>query len=156
MSPKTELLFGEVTESYRAYGVGNEHRHLLEMRAVAAGWGADADLLFTPHLLPIARGILATITVPLAAPLADGDPAAPWRAFYAGEPFVEIVDGLPELRDVARRNVVQVAVRRAAHVRTPTLVVLAAIDNLMKGAAGQAVQNANLLFGLDETAGLPR
>ena len=154
MSPRPELLFGEVTENYRAYGVGNEHRHLLEMREVLAGWGADADLLFTPHLLPVARGILATITVPLAEPL-DGDPAAPWRDFYAGEPFVEIADALPELREVQRRNVVRIAVRRAAGLRTPTLVVLAAIDNLTKGAAGQAVQNANLLLGLPETAGLP-
>ena len=60
------------------------------------------------------------------------------------------------MRDVVRRNVVRIAVRPAAHLRTPTLIVLAAIDNLVKGAAGQAVQNANLLFGLAETAGLPR
>jgi N-acetyl-gamma-glutamyl-phosphate reductase len=127
------------------------------MCEVMRGWGADADLLFTPHLLPVARGILATITVPLAEPLADGDdPAALWRDFYAAEPFVEVTGGLPELRDVQRRNVVRVGVRRAAGLPTPTLIVLAASDNLTKGAAGQAVQNANLLLGLPETAGLPR
>lgn len=155
-SAKPELLFGEVTENYRAYGVGNDHRHLAEMRAMLGEWSVDADLIFTPHLLPVARGILATITVPLAQPFPeDRDPAELWRAFYAGEPFVEITDGLPELRDVVRRNVVRIAVRRAAHLRTPTLIVLAAIDNLVKGAAGQAVQNANIILGLAESAGLP-
>jgi N-acetyl-gamma-glutamyl-phosphate reductase len=154
-SPRPELLFGEVTENFRAYGVGNEHRHLAEMRAVLGAWQVDADLLFTPHLLPVARGILATITVPLTEPL-GADPAARWRAFYDGEPFVEIAADVPDLRDVVRRNVVRVAVREAANVRTPTAIVVAAIDNLVKGAAGQAVQNANLLLGLAETAGLPR
>lgn len=154
-SAKPELLFGEVTENFRPYGVGNEHRHLNEMRAMMGDWKVDADLIFTPHLLPVARGILATITVPLAEPLDEGvDPAGMWREFYAGEPFVEITDALPELRDVVRRNVVRIAVRRAANVRTPTLIVIAAIDNLVKGAAGQAVQNANILLGLPETTGL--
>ncbi len=64
-SPKRELLFGEVVEDYRAYGIGNTHRHLKEMRATLDAWRADADLVFTPHLLPVARGILSTITVPL-------------------------------------------------------------------------------------------
>lgn len=155
-SPRPELLFGEVTENYRAYGVGNEHRHLAEMRAMMAAWSADADLVFTPHLLPVARGILATITVPLSRPLAQGaNPADIWREFYAGEPFVEVTDGLPELGEVVRRNVVRIGVRQAAGLRTPTLIVLAAIDNLVKGAAGQAVQNANILLGLPESAGLP-
>ena len=68
-SPKPELLFAEVTENFRAYGVGNGHRHLPEMRDSLARLGGDVDLLFTPHLLPVDRGILSTITVPLAAPL---------------------------------------------------------------------------------------
>ncbi|HEX5831306.1 MAG TPA: N-acetyl-gamma-glutamyl-phosphate reductase, partial [Gemmatimonadaceae bacterium] len=153
-SPKPELLFGEVTENYRPYAVGNIHRHLAEMRVTLARWGADADLVFTPHLLPVARGILATITVPLARPL--DDPAALWRARFAGEPFIEIRDELPALRDVVHRNVVRIAVRPLEGVRQPTLLVMAAIDNLVKGAAGQALQNANILLGLEETAGLPR
>jgi len=65
-TPRPDLLFAEVAEDYRAYGVGNGHRHLNELRAVMGGFGSDADLIFTPHLLPVARGILATITVPLA------------------------------------------------------------------------------------------
>jgi N-acetyl-gamma-glutamyl-phosphate reductase len=153
LTPRLDLLFGEVSENYRAYGVGNSHRHLNEMRAAVADTGADADLLFTPHLLPTARGILATITVPLNASLAD--PAALFRARYANEPFVEVTDDLPELRQVRGRNVARIALRPAAHVRTPTLQVFSAIDNLMKGAAGQAMQNANLMLGLDETLGLP-
>ncbi|WKW10828.1 N-acetyl-gamma-glutamyl-phosphate reductase [Pseudogemmatithrix spongiicola] len=154
LSPRLDLLFGEVTENYRAYGVGNSHRHLNEMRAAVQLLARDVDLLFTPHLLPIARGILSTITVPLRAPLAD--PLEPWRTRYAGEPFIEVVDALPELRQVQRRNVARIAVRRVEHVRTPTLQIFSAIDNLVKGAAGQALQNANLMLGLDETLGLPR
>ena len=153
LSPRLDLLFGEVTENYRAYGVGNTHRHLREMRALVAELGADVDLLFTPHLLPIARGILSTITVPLIAPLPDV--LAPWRARYAGERFIEVVDELPELRHVTHRNVVRLTVRPVYGVRTPTIQVFSAIDNLMKGAAGQALQNANLMLGLDEAVGLP-
>lgn len=152
LTPRLDLLFGEITENYRAYGVGNTHRHLHEMRAATRLLGADVDLLFTPHLLPTARGILATITVPLAAPLAD--PLAPFRTRYAHEPFIELREALPELRQVQHRNVARIAVRTVQDVRVPTLQVFSAIDNLVKGAAGQAVQNANLMLGLDETAGL--
>jgi N-acetyl-gamma-glutamyl-phosphate reductase len=153
-SPKRELLFAEVAEDYRAYSVGNTHRHLNEMRATLSTWGADADLVFTPHLLPVARGILSTITVELNEPLAD--PSALWRDAFANEPFLELAKEPPALRDVVHRNVVRVAVMPLANVRKPSLLILSAIDNLMKGAAGQAVQNANLMLGLDETAGLPQ
>ncbi len=153
LTARLDLLYGEVTENFRAYGVGNTHRHLNEMRAVVQNIGADVDLLFTPHLLPTARGILATITVPLKAPLTD--PLALWQRRFAGERFVEITEALPDLRQVQHRNVVRIAVRAVEGVRTPTLQVFSAIDNLVKGAAGQAVQNANLMLGLDETAGLP-
>lgn len=151
-APRPDLMFGEVTENYSAYGVGNTHRHLAEMRAVVAAHDVDADLLFTPHLLPVARGILATITVPLTQPLAA--PARLWRERYANEPFVEIADDPPTLRQVVNRNVVRIAVREVANVRTPTLLILSAIDNLVKGAAGQAVQNGNLALGIEETLGL--
>lgn len=153
LSPRLDLLFGEVTENFRAYGVGNTHRHLNEMRAAAAMLRADCDLLFTPHLLPAARGILSTITVPLRDELAD--PLSLWQQRYAGERFVEVVDPLPELRQVQRRNVARIAVRKVEQVRRPTLQVFSAIDNLVKGAAGQALQNANLMLGLDEWLGLP-
>ncbi|HEY7860754.1 MAG TPA: N-acetyl-gamma-glutamyl-phosphate reductase [Gemmatimonadaceae bacterium] len=152
-SPRRELMFAEVAEDFRPYAIGNTHRHLAEMRAVLAELGCDADLIFTPHLLPVARGILATITVPVAEPIEDV--LAPWREHYAGEPFIEVSAEIPALRDVVHRNVVRITATVAAGVRTPTIIVVAAIDNLVKGAAGQAVQNANLLLGLDETMGLP-
>lgn len=152
-TPRPELLFAEVAEDFRAYAVGNEHRHLAEMRAVVQRLGGDNELLFTPHLLPVARGILTTIAVPLVAPLAS--PLSPWRDMYAGEPFIELCDEPPSLRDVVRRNVARISAAAASGIRHPTLIVTAAIDNLVKGAAGQAVQNANLLLGLDETMGLP-
>ena len=151
-SPKPELLFAEVTENYRAYAVGNTHRHLHEMRDTIHRLGADCDLLFTPHLLPVDRGILSTITVPLTTPVAD--PLAPFRAMYDGEPFVEMTTDLPALTDVAHRNVVRIAARTPDGMRSPTMLVMSAIDNLQKGAAGQAIQNANLMLGLDERAGL--
>jgi N-acetyl-gamma-glutamyl-phosphate reductase len=153
LNPRLDLLFGEITENFKAYGVGNTHRHLNEMRAAVAMTPAHCDLLFTPHLLPTARGILSTITVPLRDALPE--PITLWRERYAGERFVEIVDALPELRQVQRRNVARIAVRTVEHVRTPTLQVFSAIDNLVKGAAGQALQNANLMLGLDESLGLP-
>jgi N-acetyl-gamma-glutamyl-phosphate reductase len=153
-SARPDLLFAEVAEDFRAYAVGNEHRHLAEMQAVAKELGArDNDILFTPHLLPVARGILATITVPVNE--FTDDPSALWRDFYSGEPFIEITDQPPSLRDVVRRNVVRLSVTKAANVRQPTLIIISAIDNLMKGASGQALQNANLLLGLSEQAGLP-
>ncbi|MEP6619235.1 MAG: N-acetyl-gamma-glutamyl-phosphate reductase [bacterium] len=152
-APKRELLFAEVAEDYRAYGVGNTHRHLKEMTATVATLGGDADIVFTPHLLPVARGILSTITVPLVAPLADA--LAPYRTAYNGEPFVEIVTEQPTLRDVVRRNVVRLTATAIGGIRSPVLLVTSAIDNLVKGAAGQALQNANLMFNLDECAGLP-
>ena len=152
-SPRSDLLFGEVSEDFRAYGVGNTHRHLYEMRATLDACGADVDLLFTPHLLPVARGILATITVSLREPLAD--PLALFRTHYAVEPFVEIASSPPRLRDVQHRNVARIFAAPLAHARRPMLQVFVAIDNLVKGAAGQAIQNANLLCDFDEVAGLP-
>ena len=152
-SPKRELLFAEVSGDYRAYGVGNTHRHLNEMTATMSALGADVDLVFTPHLLPVARGILSTITVPLVDELIDA--TEPFRMAYPNEPFVEVVREQPRLSDVRHRNVVRMTATMIAGTRTPTMLVSSAIDNLMKGAAGQAVQNANLMCGIDECAGLP-
>jgi N-acetyl-gamma-glutamyl-phosphate reductase len=152
-SPRRELLFAEVVDDYRAYGVGNTHRHLHEMRATLETLGTDADLVFTPHLLPVARGILSTMTVPLVESLTD--PLTLFRRAYAGEPFIEIAEEQPTLREVVHRNVVRINATMIAGTRQPTLLVTSAIDNLMKGAAGQAVQNANLMCGIDECAGLP-
>ena len=152
-TPRPDLLFGEISEDFRAYGVGNTHRHLGEMRATLDACGADVDLLFTPHLLPVARGILATITVSLREPLTD--PLSLYRTHYAVEPFVEVATAPPRLRDVQRRNVARIFATPVEQARTPMLQIFVAIDNLVKGAAGQAVQNANLLCDFDEVMGLP-
>jgi N-acetyl-gamma-glutamyl-phosphate reductase len=153
-SPRPDLLFAEVAEDFRAYSVGNNHRHVAEMQAVATELGGhENDILFTPHLLPVSRGILATITVPIKEHTEDL--LALWRDYYSGEPFIEISDVPPTLRDVVRRNVVRLSVTPASNVRQPTLIIISAIDNLVKGAAGQAIQNANVLLGLSEPSGLP-
>src|SRR6185503_9347480 len=106
-APKREYLFAEMSQDFRAYGVGNTHRHLNEMRATLSEWRADADLVFTPHLLPVTRGILSTITIELKTPLSD--PASLWRKAYANEPFLEVTDESPALKDVVHRNVVRMA-----------------------------------------------
>ena len=152
-SPKRELLFAELSEDFRAYGVGNTHRHLTEMRATLDAFGSEAELVFTPHLLPVARGILSTIAVPLTDAIVD--PIAFYRDAYANERFIEVHDTPPTLREVAHRNVVALSATMLANTRRPMLLVTSAIDNLVKGAAGQAVQNANLMLGLDECTGLP-
>jgi N-acetyl-gamma-glutamyl-phosphate reductase len=152
-SPKRELLFAELSEDFRAYGVGNTHRHLTEMRATLDAFGSEAELVFTPHLLPVARGILSTITIPLTEALADA--TAFYRDAYARARFVVVSDAPPTLREVAHRNVLALSATMLAGTRQPMLLVTSAIDNLVKGAAGQAVQNANLMLGLDECTGLP-
>lgn len=152
-TPRPDLLFAEISEDFRAYGVGNGHRHLGEMRALLEELGVDNDLIFTPHLLPVARGILATIVVRLENEIAS--PLGLWQEAYKGEPFIEVSATTPAIRDVLRRNTVKISAVKAENTTHPTLIITSAIDNLTKGAAGQAIQNANLMLGLEETAGLP-
>jgi N-acetyl-gamma-glutamyl-phosphate reductase len=156
-SPRRDLLFGEVAENYRAYGVGNRHRHLPEMRAHGARLSdRPPDLVFTPHLLPVRRGILATMYVPLTEPVPEAEARELWEADYAGEPFVDVLpSGVPSLASAVATNRVVIGVSGVSGVPSPALQVVSAIDNLLKGAAGQAVQNMNLAFGWPETEGLP-
>jgi N-acetyl-gamma-glutamyl-phosphate reductase len=156
---KRELLFAEVAEDFRAYAVGNTHRHLAEMREQVAGLvpngGGPAELVFTPHLLPVRRGILETIYVPVHEMLPAEKMTAPWTEDYADEPFIDILQTrMPGLHDVVGTNRVAIGATHVAGVSTPLLLVIAAIDNLRKGAAGQAVQNLNLMMGRPETEGL--
>ena len=151
-TPRPDLLFAEVSEDFRAYGVGNEHRHMREMIAVLNERNACVDLVFTPHLLPVARGMLSTMVVRLNKHI--DDPLSIWRSAYNGEPFIEVSESTPAIRDVVRTNNVKISAVNAANTKSPTLVVTAAIDNLTKGAAGQALQNANLMLGLNEQLGL--
>lgn len=154
---KRDLLFAEVAEDYRAYGVGNTHRHVPE---IARGLGSTAagavPFVFTPHLLPVRRGILETMYVPVAGGARAADVVSHWNEVYGGEPFVEVWrEGLPSLRTTVSRNAVALGASEIGGVDSMVLVV-ASFDNLVKGAAGQALQNANLMLGLCEHEGLPR
>ena len=135
--------FSTVDGSFSAYGLLN-HRHTAEMEMAL-----DATVLFTPHLVPMTRGILATCYAIAKAPC---DPLQVLRAAFAGEPFVHVTAEAPATKWVAGSNGAQVTARYDE--RTGRIVALSAIDNLGKGAAGQMIQCANLMLGLEETAGL--
>ena len=117
--------------------------------------GDDPELVFTPHLLPVKRGILESIYVPVTEELTAADAIGLWLEDYRDEPFVEVLtDRTPSLTDVVGTNRVAIGVVPVAKLSSPLLLVVSAIDNLLKGASGQALQNCNLMFGLEETEGL--
>jgi N-acetyl-gamma-glutamyl-phosphate reductase len=150
-SAKVDQLFAEVTENIRPYSVG-KHRHQPEIaEQLSDRAGQRRPVVFTPQLLPIARGILTTAYADIAE---DVDVGASLRDAYAGEPFVRLLDGgaMPEPRAVRGTNMVEIAWTREAE--TGRVVLVSAIDNLGKGAAGQAVQNFNCMIGVPETTGL--
>lgn len=149
--PTPATHFPAVNEGFAAYGL-LDHRHTPEIEQATG-----AQILFTPHLAPMTRGILATCyarPTPAWAAAASTDALlAALREAYAGEPFVRVVDGPPSTRDTLGSNNCHLTARYDP--RTGYVVVLAALDNLVKGAAGQAVQAANLALGLPEALGLP-
>jgi N-acetyl-gamma-glutamyl-phosphate reductase len=157
-SPKREFLFAEVAEDFRAYAVGNTHRHLAEMVdqvSRASNGGRAPELVFTPHLLPARQGILETIYVTLREPLTREEATAIYREEYRDEPFVEVLaEGTPKLADIVGTNFVTIAAFPVERVTSPMLQVIAAEDNLIKGAIGQAIQNLNVMQGWPETEGL--
>ncbi|MFH1190154.1 MAG: N-acetyl-gamma-glutamyl-phosphate reductase [Candidatus Omnitrophota bacterium] len=146
------LIFCEINENLKAYKV-NEHQHKPEINTILSRIaGEEIDIVFTPHLIPMNRGILSTIYLKLTKPL-DADAAVElYKRFYRGKPFVRVYDKgkLPQVRDVAGTNYCDIGVK----VSGSTLIVISCIDNLTKGAAGQAVQNMNLMCGFAETEGL--
>jgi len=145
-TPSARTLFGNVHENFLAYGVGT-HRHGPEIRQEL---GLE-NVVFTPHLLPVFRGILSTIYVTPNAGVSAASARACLAAAYAGERFVRVFErGLPELNRVQLTNECHIAAADSG----PCLVLVSAIDNLVKGASGQALQNMNLMLGLEETAGL--
>ena len=154
---KAELdyLFVECNESVRPYGVP-KHRHLAEIeQELSVAAGGAVTIQFTPHLIPVNRGILTTLYF---APTATGkDPKridAAFRASYADEPFVRLLDDktLPDTKNVVGSNFIEIAWR--LDPRTGRLIVMSAEDNLVKGASGQAIQCFNMMCGYEETAGL--
>lgn len=160
--PTQDLMFGEVNESVKAYGVGG-HRHVAEMEqelaavAVAGGHGAAVGpgvdgVDFLPHLVPMTRGILAACHVRPTRPVGQRELDALYVDAYEGEPFVHLVTQPPATKHVLGSNGCRIHVR--ADERTGRVLAIGVIDNLVKGAAGQAVQAFNVVHGLPETAGL--
>lgn len=149
-SPKLGTLYSECNGSISAYGVGG-HRHQPEIEQVLTDVGGKhVDVVFTPHLTPMDRGILATIYAKPLGELSESDALAVLREFYADEPFISVVEHLPATKHVTGTNNFHVTVRRTkGH-----LTILAVLDNLIKGASGVAVQNFNLMAGYEETLGL--
>lgn len=151
-----DYLLCEATESIRAYGVAG-HRHHPEICQGLSGKAGEAvGLTFIPHLTPMVRGILATLYAPVksATSVTIEQLQSIFNARYANEPFVDVLSQgeLPATRDVKGSNKCTISVTYSAE--TNTIVVLSAEDNLVKGASGQAVQNLNIMFGIDETSGL--
>jgi N-acetyl-gamma-glutamyl-phosphate reductase len=142
-APKQETHFNTVDENFAAYGLLT-HRHTAEMEMALGG-----KILFTPHLAPMNRGILATCTAVARGPC---DPLAALCEAYADEPFVHVSERSPSVKWTLGSNAVHLTARYDE--RTGRILAIAALDNLVKGAAGQMIQCANLMLGLDETAGL--
>ena len=148
---ETHILFAEAADNFKAYGVPG-HRHLPEIsQGLSIAAGRDVGLTFVPHLTPMIRGIHATLYARITK---EADFQALFEQRYASEPFVDVLPpkSHPETRSVRAANICRIAVHRPQNGNT--LVVLSVIDNLVKGAAGQAVQNMNLMFGFDECTGL--
>jgi N-acetyl-gamma-glutamyl-phosphate reductase len=145
-----DYLFTELDGSFKAYRVGN-HQHTPEVeQELAIAADEDVRITFVPHLAPMARGILATCYAQMTSGVDAVRDAL--QTAYKGEPFVHVLETQPTTKQVAGTNHVLIGV--GADERTNTVIVTSAIDNLGKGAAGQAIQNANLMLGLDETSGL--
>lgn len=147
---RADLTFGAVAEGARAYGVASHrHRPEMEMGLEKAG-GPPLPVQFTPHLVPMQRGLLSTCSAALTG---EGDPQRILTAAYQDSPFVAVMDRPPDTRWTVGSN--RALVFAAEDADTGRVIAVSAIDNLVKGAAGQAVQCANLAFGFPETAGLP-
>lgn len=147
----TNYLFCERDENAGVYNPGKSHRHAAEMGEQIASFDAGLDLYFTPHLVPMSRGEAATTTVELAREIDDDELLGIYRDAYESSPFVRITpDRIPQTKDVLGSNRCDISWHRDGD----TLFLFSVIDNLVKGASGQAVQNMNVRFGFPETHGL--
>ena len=148
--PKLGTLYAECNESVTAYGIG-DHRHTPEIDQVLTTFsGQSVEVIFNPHLMPMDRGILCSI---YAQPVNDCSVESVreiYRNFYRDQPFVRVVDSIPATKNVAHTNFCDIGVR----INRGRVVVFSAIDNLIKGASGVAIQNMNLMLGLDQKTGL--
>lgn len=153
-SAKTGSLFCEVNEGFKAYSIAN-HRHTPEIEQTLSGIAGEAVMVnFTPHLLPVNRGILSTCYASLSRSIDVASLKGMYELFYENEPFVRILPGdqLPNVAFVKGSNYADIGF--VVDDRTQRIIVVSAIDNLVKGAAGQAVQNMNIMLGFSETIGL--
>jgi N-acetyl-gamma-glutamyl-phosphate reductase len=149
-TPKLSAHFPECNESVSAYGVGT-HRHTPEMEQTLGDIaGKPVKVLFSPHLIPMDRGIFSTIYATPTATVTEPQLLELFREYYAGKPFVRVRTGFPATKDTMGTNFIDLAPK----VVRGKIVVLAAEDNLIRGASGVAVQNFNRMFGFDETTGL--
>jgi N-acetyl-gamma-glutamyl-phosphate reductase len=151
---EADYLFVECNESVRPYGVP-KHRHLSEIEEqLSLAAKTQVTIQFTPHLIPINRGILTTLYLEPKGKLSGEKISACYKKFYGDEPFIRLLEGksLPDTKNVAGTNIIEIAWRLDS--RTNRLVVMSAEDNLVKGASGQAVQSMNIICGFSETAGL--
>jgi N-acetyl-gamma-glutamyl-phosphate reductase len=148
-------LYAEANENIQVYGVAG-HRHTAEMeQELSALAGGTVRVAFTPHLIPVNRGLLTTASVPLARSVSTPELRALYAEFYAGEPFVRVLgegDGLPATRRVVGSNFCDIAV--VGDPRTGRAVCISAIDNLGKGGSANGIQNLNVMVGWDERTGL--
>jgi len=149
-NPTNKFHFPNMNENFFAYGIGT-HRHMPEMEQIASEvCGSDVKILFQPHAGPFDRGILSSVYCRPKQKISDDKLQEIYSEFYAEEPFVQVLESSPALKDVAGTNYCHIFPRFVKG----RVVVFSAIDNLVKGASGQAVQNMNIIFGLDETLGL--
>ncbi len=153
-APKVGSLYGEVAENFSPYSIGRKHRHLPEMEQQMAQWRPSSPpLIFSPHLLPVKRGILTTLYVPMADSVPTDVLYSCFQEAYEGERFIRVLPlgKLPSLAHVTHTNRCVVGIERTDSM----LIVVSTLDNLLKGAAGQAVQNMNAMVGWPEPLGLP-
>jgi N-acetyl-gamma-glutamyl-phosphate reductase len=149
-TPKLNTHFPECNESISAYNVG-KHRHQPEIEQILGrATGQDVQVIFTPHLTPMDRGILTVCYARPKRQVAESEVMSALREFYAGKPFVRVVSHLPTTKDTAHTNFVDITARIVRN----RVVLISAEDNLIKGASGAAVQNFNLMFGFPETTAL--
>lgn len=151
-SASVDLSFSEINENVRAYKLGT-HQHIPEITTVLSdALGREVSLSFVPHLIPITRGIYTTVHADLAKSVSAAELYDAYDAFYRDAPFVRIKRQIPQIQGVVRTNYCDIGL--TIEPRTNQLVIISVIDNLVKGAAGQAVQNMNIVFGLPESKGL--
>ncbi len=150
-SPTTH--FANVNDNFKAYGLKN-HRHTIEIEETLAKLNGKevVQVQFTPHLLPVDRGILATAYATPTGSISEDELRQLYQEYYKDEPFVRIRNMVPELKNVRGTNFCDIF--PVYDQRTNRIIVISSIDNLVKGAAGQAIQNMNLMFNLDESSGL--